>query len=387
MNFNFSKEELLLKNSVREYIRDRIIPLADVRDREGPLSGKDVRECLTDLAPFGYIGPLVSVTHRGPGLSHVETGIIFQELARGWAALGAIALSTSNAISMLMNTKDSPLRSRLLPGLLSGKIIGAVAVTEPGAGTDTAAVAAAAHVEKDHYVINGEKTWVSNGAVADALLIAVNVDQPSGNGTSVQYILVEKDASPFCVEEIPKMGLKGLSTSRLVFDQCRVPKDNLIGFRPRELRYASYLGDAESCLIAAMAVGIMEAALDKSVSYAKQRMQFGKVLGQFQMIQQMISEMATGLDAAALLCFRALKRLDEGAPASREIAMAKAFATNTAIDVTSKAIQIHGAYGYSDEFPMERFYRDACCLSLVDGNPDMHYLQIAEAVTGICALT
>lgn len=377
----------MLGNSVREYIRDRIIPMADAKDREGPLSAEDVREWLTKLEPFGYIGPLVSETQQGPGLSHVETGIIFQELARGWAALAAIALSTSSLISMLMNAGNGSLSSRLLPGLLSGKIIGAVAVTEPGAGTDTTAIAATANLEGDHYVISADKTWVSNGAVADVVLLAVKVGPLQDDEQSLGYILVEKDQSPFQIQEIPKIGLKGLSTAQLVLGKCRVPRENLIEVRPRGSRPASHLGASEACLTAAMAVGITQAALERSISYVKTRVQFGKVLGQFQMIQQMISEMATSLEASILLCFRALQTLDEGVTASREVAMARSFSTKTAIDVTSKAIQIHGSYGYSDEYPMERFYRDACALSMMGGNPDLQHLQIAEAVTGLGALT
>jgi acyl-CoA dehydrogenase len=387
MDVNFSKEELLLKNSVREYIRDRISPGADDRDREGPIPADDIRMLLMGLEPFGYLGSLVPATSNGPGLSHVETGIIYRELAGGWAALSTAALSTSNVFTILMNADDASRFSRLLPDLLSGNITGAVAVTEPGAGTDTAAISATACLENGHYVINGEKTWVSNGGVADVLVVEVNGDDPGEDSTPAQYILVEKDISPFYTEEIPKMGLKGLSTARLVFDRCRVPAENLMGPPVKKLSAGGHLGDAELCLIAAMAVGIMAAALDKSVSYAKERMQFGKPLGQFQMIQKMIAEMATNLDAASLLCFRALKMLDGGLAAAKEIAMAKSFALKTAVEVTSKAIQVYGAYGYSDEFPMERYYRDACCLNLMGGIPEMHDLQIAEAVTGLRALT
>ena len=387
MNYNFSKEEMLLKNSVREYVRDRIIPVADDTDAKGPLTVTDARKFLSGLEPFGFIGPLVPATHQGPGLSHVESGIIYQELAGGWAALGVAALFTSNAISTVMNEKTCPALSRLIPGLLSGKVIGAVAVTEPGAGTDTAAISTTAERTNDYYLINGEKTWVSSGGVADVLLIAVNVDNPGEDGRAVRYILVEKDVSPFHTEEIPKMGLKGLSTARIVFDRCRVPVENLIAQPVQNIPPADRPGAVESCLMAAMAVGIMAAALEKSVSYAKERVQFGKALGHFQMIQQMIADMATGLDAASLLCFRALKMLDEGLFAAKEVAMAKSFALKTAVSGTSKAIQIYGAYGYSDEFPMERYYRDACSLQMMGGIPEMHDLQIAQAVTGLSALT
>ncbi|MFO7965059.1 MAG: acyl-CoA dehydrogenase family protein [Desulfobacterales bacterium] len=378
---------MLVKNSVREYIRDKIAPLADDADRRGPLSGKAARDHLNRLAPFGYVGPLVPAEDGGPGLSHVEAGIIYQELAGVWPALGLLALCTSHAGSLLLRSDNAPLRRRFLPGLLCGDIIGAVAVTEPGAGIDTTAISTSAEPSGDYYIISGEKSWVSNGGIADILIVAVNVGKNSEDVSPRQFILVEKEASMVVIEEIPKMGLKGISTSRLVFDRCKVPKQNVLGPIFPASRPTPDFEDAHCCLSAALAVGIAATSFELSVSYARQRVQFGKVLGQFQMIQRMIAQMATGVDAAFLLCFRALKRLDEGASATKETAMAKTFAARTAVEAASTAIQIHGAYGYSDEFPMERCYRDACCLNLVGGHADMQDLRIAEAVTGFAALT
>jgi alkylation response protein AidB-like acyl-CoA dehydrogenase len=386
MDFGFSKEEQLLGNSVREYIRDKVIPVADAEDRDGPLSVETTRKWLTSLEPFGYVGSLVPETLEGPGLSHVEAGIIFQELARAWPSLAVIALSTSNLMSWLSEAESESVSTRLLPGLLAGEITGAVAVTEPAAGTDTTAIASTAREEGEHCVVNGRKTWVANGGVADVVLVAVQLDPPPEDEQALGYVLVERDGAAFQAEEIPKLGLKGLSTAELLLGECRVPRENLVSPHPRGPSPRPHLHEPQACLTAAIAVGIMQAALDRSISYAKTRIQFGKALGQFQMIQQMISEMATGLDASTLLCFRALQRLDDGIGASREIAMAKSFATRTAVDVSSKAIQIHGAYGYSDEYPLERLYRDACALSMLGGNPDLHHLRVAEAITGLSAL-
>lgn len=382
MNFNFSKEESLLQKSVREYIRDKIAPLADAGDRQAPLNRKQVLALLTGLSPFGYLGSLAPPDLGGPGLSHVETGIIFSELGKSWAALAAVVLSTSAVISRLLASGNDDLIKQFLAPLLQGNMLGAFAGTEPEAGTDMREINTTALLSGDHFILSGEKVWVSNGVLADILLVAAHV-RGTGEGEGAPgLILVEKSDSSAALE-MPKMGLKGMSSARLIFDECRVPRENYLGPIEHSLRLRSWLPDAGKCQMAAIAVGLAEAALDASVSYAKQRVQFGKVLGEFQMIQKMIADMAIGLDAARLVCFRALKMLDEGTSCFREVEMAKAYAVDMAVDATSKAIQIYGAYGYSDEFPLERFYRDASCLALMDGDPDLARLNAARHIMGI----
>jgi alkylation response protein AidB-like acyl-CoA dehydrogenase len=383
MNFNFTKEERLLQKSVREYVRDKLMPVADAGDRESPLPQEEVFAYLKGLLPFGYIGSLAPLDAGGPALSHVETGIIFSELGKAWAALGAIVFSTSTVISQLLASRNPYLIGRYLSPMLQGEMIGAVAFTEPEAGTDTGRIQTTADLKGNHFVVNGEKVWASNGIPADVVLVAANI-RGTGMGENARgLLLVEKAASLYSAVEMPKMGLKGLSSAKLIFDGCRVAKENLLGPVGGPSSSWFRLHDAGKCQIAAIAVGLAEAALDASISYAKKRVQFGKVLGEFQMIQKMIADMAIEIDAARLLCFRALKMLDDGAACSRETEMAKAFAVDRAVDVASKAIQIHGAYGYSDEFPMERYYRDACCLALMDGDPDLARLNVARHIMGI----
>ncbi len=385
MDFNFSKQEKLLQGSVREYFRNKIVPVADELDRKAPLTRRDALGFIENLVSFGYVGSLVPEAENGPGLSHVETGIIFLELGKAWAALGAIAASTSHALTMISKSKRVPGIKYAMDRLMSSKSLGCVAVTEPFAGTDLSAIKTTAIPEGDTYIINGTKTWVSNGSVADMVLVTVKMES-AGNGNPYGILLVEKEASFFDTTEIPKMGLKGLSTARLFFDDCRVPGENLLQFDENDSPAAELILPHTSCEKTALALGLTEAALEAAVSYARKRVQFGSPLARFQMIQKMIAEMAIGLDAGKLLYFRSMKMLDEGLKCPKELAMADSFASQTAVDATSKAIQIYGGYGYSDEYPVERFYRDAHCFSVMEGTKQIQQLKISQQITGIDAL-
>lgn len=386
MDFNLSKEEKLLQNSVREYLRNKIVPVAGEEDRKAPLSEKDVQGYLKDLVGFGYVGSLVPESVNGPGLSHVETGIIFHELGKAWASLGAIAAATSNALSTIFKAKGFAGSEKIMGCLMNAVSVGCIAITEPDAGTDLSAMTTIATPNNDGYVINGTKTWVSNGSVADIAIVAVKLDN-GGDEKDYGVVLVDKKSSPFDTKETPKIGLKGLSTADLKFENCRVPKENMLRFDEKDVLFKKAMMPQTSCEKTAMALGLAEAAIEAAVSHAKQRVQFGSPLAKFQMIQKMIAEMAIGLDAGKLLFFRAIKMLDNGEKSLKEQAMADAFATQTAVEVTSKAIQIYGGYGYSDEYPVERFYRDAHCLSVMEGTKQIRHLEISHHITGINGLT
>ena len=268
---------------------------------------------------------------------------------------------------------------------MSGEIIGSAAWTEPLAGSDISGIQTTAYPRSDKYIVNGTKTWAANGSVADIALIAAKIDQTGIDKNNLALFLVEKKNSCFETIETPKMGLKALSTAKLVLKDFPVTKDNiLIIHEELENRHdwRSFLQKEEKCLTAAISLGIAEASLEAAVSYSKQRMQFGKRLAEFQMIQKMIAEMAVSLYAAKFLTFRALKMLDEGVPCYKEIIMAKTFAAQTAVEAASKAIHIHGAYGYSDELPVERYYRDANCFAILDKSTELQELEIAKEVLG-----
>lgn len=358
MDFEFTDEQRMLKETVRRYMEEKIVPIADEYDRKGPLRKEDAHRFLKDLKPFGYVGTLVPERYSGPGLSHMDWAILHEELRRAYASLGGMVGITSSSSRGISESENEPLKERVLPGLLNGDTISCTAITEPNVGSDAAGIETRVVLDGDHYVINGTKMWISNGTIADYVVVVATVDR-SKRAAGICQVLVERDVSPFESREIPKMGVKSFPTAELVFEDCRVPKENLLkapgeGFK-RALRGLTFA----RCNAAIASVGIAQAAIDASIRYAKERTQFGKFIGQFQLIQEMIAEMIAEVEAARLLAYRAFLLLDKGERCLKEASIAKAYATEAAAEVTSKAVQIHGAYGLSEEYPVERFFRDA----------------------------
>ena len=384
MNLDFSKEQKMLKTSIREFLKDKIEPLVDERDRQGPFTKEEAHKYLNDLEPFGYVCTLIPEKFGGPGMSHMDWAIMHEELRRTWAGLGGmvgIAASTANGI---FHTGNKSLRDRVLPDLIGGTKIACTAITEPDVGSDAGSVTTEAILDGDEYVINGSKIWISNGTIADYVVLVANTDTSKGS-KGICQILVEKEISPFEAREIKKIGVKAFPTAELVFKNCRVPKENLMhqageGFKAtkRDLTFAR-------CNAAIAAVGIAQASIDAAIRYARSRTQFGRAIGKFQLIQEMIAEMAMEIDAARLLAYRGFFLLDKGEVPMKEASMAKAYASEAAVRITSKAIQIHGAYGLAEEYPVERFFRDARIYTIPDGTTEIQKLVIGRELLGMSA--
>jgi alkylation response protein AidB-like acyl-CoA dehydrogenase len=385
MDFEFTDEQKMLQTTVRRYLKDKVIPIADEYDRKGPMSKKDAHRFLKDLKPFGYLGTLVPEELGGPGLSHIDWAILHEALRGAYAALGGVVGITSAGAHGISESGNRDLRDRILPGLLNGETITCTAITEPNVGSNAAAVETRAVLDGDSYVINGTKMWISNGTIADYVVVAATVD-PSKGAAGVCQILVERTASPFEGREIKKMGVRSFPTAELIFDGCRVPRQNMLkapgeGFKGalRGLTFAR-------CNAAIASVGIAQAAIDASIRYARERTQFGRPIGQFQLIQEMVADMIAETDAARLLAYRAFALLDKGKTARMEASIAKAYATEAAVRIASKAVQIHGAYGLSEEYPVERYFRDARCYTIPDGTTEIQKLVIGREVLGMSAI-
>ncbi|RJQ75227.1 MAG: acyl-CoA dehydrogenase [Desulfobacteraceae bacterium] len=384
MDFEFSKEQKMLQKSVREYLNDKIAPIADERDRLGPLTKEEAHLFLKDLEPFGYVGTLVPESLGGPEMTHIDWAIIHEELRKIWAGLGGTVGITSSTAHSISQTRNEALRDRVLPGLLSGDKIACTAITEPDVGSNAASITTEALLDGDDYIVNGTKMWISNGTIADYVVLVATVDPSKGQG-GILTLLVERDVSPFEAREIKKMGAKSFPTAELVFKNCRVPKANLLtapgeGFKHtlRGLTFAR-------CNAAIASVGIAQAALDAAVRYAKGRTQFGKVIGKFQLIQEMLADMAIDIEAGRFLTYHAFFLMDQGKTPVKEASMAKAFATEAGVRVASKAIQIHGAYGLSEEFQVERYFRDARIYTIPDGTTEIQKLVIGREMLGMSA--
>jgi len=384
MDFELSKEQKMLQKSVREYLNDKIAPLVDERDRKGPLTKEETHRFLKDLEPFGYVGTLVPESLGGPGMSHIDWAIIHEELRKTWAGLGGTVGITSSTAHGISQSKNTTLRDRVLPGLLTGDKIACTAITEPDVGSNAASITTEAVLDGDDYVINGTKMWISNGTIADYVVVVATVD-PSKGQKGILTLLAEKDVSPFEAREIKKMGAKSFPTAELVFKDCRVPKANLLT-EPGEGFKSTLRGLTFARSNAAIAsVGISQAALDAAVRYAKGRTQFGKVIGKFQLIQEMLADMAIEIEAARFLTYHSFFLMDQGKTPVKEASMAKAFATEAGVRITSKAIQIHGAYGLSEEFQVERFFRDARIYTIPDGTTEIQKLVIGREMLGMSA--
>ena len=386
MDFELTKEQKMLQKSVREYMKNKIVPIADEYDKKGPMAKADAHKFLKDLEPFGYLGSMVPEELGGPGLSCMDWAIIIFELRKAYAALGGIVGITSNATHNVSLSAGDALRDRILPGLLSGDKIICTAITEPEAGSDPSSIQTTATLDGDYYVINGTKMWISNGTIADYVIVTCS-DETRGKGRdSIVRILVERDVSPFQSSEISKIGVKSFPTAELVFKDCRVPRENLLVPQGSNFDALQRGLIAARCNAAVGSIAIAEAALEAAVDYAKGRTQFGKVIGKFQMIQQLIAEMIIMVDAGKLLAFKAYKLLEDGKSCRSESSVAKAYCTETAVKVASKAMQVMGAYGLSTEFPVERYFRDARVYTFPDGTTQIQQLIIAREALGISAI-
>lgn len=384
MDFELSKEQKMLQSSVREYLKDKIDPIVDERDRQGSMKKSETIAYLHDLEPFGYVGTLVPESLGGCGMNHIEWAIIQEELRKVWAALGEVVGDAALTAHEISKTDNKALSDRILPELLSGDKIVCLAANETDIEPNVGTILTEAVADGDDYIINGTKMWVNNGMIADYVVVVATTD-PSKGCEGIIQLLVEKDASPFASREIEKIGVRACSTADLLFENCRVPKQNLLTADVKHSKKALQRLTFAKCNAAIASVGIAQAALDGAIRYAKGRMQFGKPIGSFQLIQEMIADMAMEIDAARFLAYRAFAMMDNGKLPIKEASMAKAYAAEAGLRAASKAIQIHGAYGLAEEFRMERYFRDARMYTIENGTTETQKLTIGKELTGMSA--
>lgn len=379
-------EEKLLQQSVREFIKDKITPIADEYDRKGAMDKKTAHEFIKKFVPFGFIGHAVAEELGGPGLKHRQSALVYYELAKTWMSLCGILGITSSVAWAVAASKNNMLIKTYLKELLDGDRIGCFALSEPDAGSDPSSIQTRAVDHGDHYLINGTKLWISNGEISDlCVCICIETDL-SGKAKGIIAVLIDRILSPYQSRNINKLGFKAFPTSELVFVDCKVSKHNVLfasqdgfSFAQQALIFARINAALSSCAIA-------EGALEKAIAYARKRVQFGSPIGKKQMIQQMIAEMIIELDAGKLLTLRSIENLDRGVLHQADASVAKAFATEMAVRVTSKAIQIFGAYGLTEDYPLERYFRDARMFTIPDGTTQIQYLIIARKALKLDAL-
>jgi butyryl-CoA dehydrogenase len=377
VNLELSEEQQLLQKSVREFAEAEVKPLAKENDE----TGKFPRGLFQKAAELGLTGVAIPEAEGGAGMDHISYAIVVEEISRVCASTGVI-LSVQNSLYCdpihRFGTEDQ--KKKFLLPFARGEKIGCYALTEPQAGSNAAALATKAVHKGDKYVINGTKAWITNGGAADAAIVYVNT-QPEKGEKGITALVVEKGTPGFAVgKEEKKLGIHATACTELSFSDCEVPAENRIGEEGEGYKVALSTLDGGRIGIAAQATGIAQGAFEAALSYAQQRQAFGHPIADFQAIQFMLADMATEIDAARLLLRRAAWKQDSGARFSMEAAIAKLFASEMSTRVAHKAIQIHGGYGYSSEYPVERAYRDARITEIYEGTSEIQRLVIAAWV-------
>jgi len=381
MDFEFNEEQRILQNMIRKFLKKEIAPLVEEYEHQKKLLSKEI---IKKLELFGYTKAIVPEERGGLGLDFVSNSIMIEEVSRVWSALRALLNVSAHVTHIIASKGTKEQRERFLPGLFSIDQLACFALTEPNVGSDASAVETKAERDGDHYVINGSKTLITGGSMADVVCLYATVDR-SKKAKGVTAFLISKDESEFTARDIPKMGMHSSVLSVLSFEDCRVPVENRLGQEGEGLRIALEELNIGRVAETFSAVGIAQAALEAAIRYAKERIQFGKPIGSFQLIQEMIVDMSVKVDAARLLGYRAAELLNNGVECRRQASFAKLFSTEAMIDVTDRAIQVHGGYGYTEEFPVERYYRDGRQMALAEGTTEIQKLIIGRDILGISA--
>ncbi len=374
---NLSEKKRILRRSVRSFCEKEIIPIASEIDQEARFPW-DVVEKMGKLGLFGIQAPFEL---GGAAMDTVSYTIAVEEISRACGALGlCTTVHNSVAVFPLLAFGNDEQKKKWVPDLARGHKIGAFCLTEPNAGSDASGIEATAIRDGDHYVVNANKALVTNGGVADTCLIFARTD-PSAGRKGISVVVVERGVPGFKTGDLENlMGMRANPVSSIRLSDCRVPVDNLLGKEGMGLGIGLAALDVGRIGVAAQAVGISQAALEAAVRYAKQRHQFGVPIANHQAVQLMIADMATQVDASRLLVQRAAELRDQGVSFSQESAMAKLYATEASSKVTDMAIQIHGGYGYSKSYPVERYYRDARVTRIYEGTAEIHRMVIARGV-------
>jgi butyryl-CoA dehydrogenase len=377
LNFALTEEQAILQRTVREFAEKEVKPLA----REIDLTGQFPRETFRKAAELGLTAVALPDSEGGAGFDHISYSIVIEEISRVCASTGVI-LSVQNSLycDPIHRFGTDEQKKKLLLPFARGEKIGCYALTEPQAGSNAAALATRAVRKGDRYLINGTKAWITNGGVADAAIVYTNTEPGKGE-KGITAIVVERGTPGFQVgKEEKKLGIHATACTELSFTDCEVPVANRIGNEGEGYKVALSTLDGGRIGIAAQATGIAQGALEQALSYARERQAFGHPIADFQAIQFMLADMATEIDAARLLTRKAAWKSDAGGRFSMEASIAKLFASELATRVTHKAMQIHGGYGYSAEYPVERMYRDARITEIYEGTSEIQRLVIAAWV-------
>ena len=383
MDFALSPQHEEIRRTVREFAERRIVPIAEELERKGEFPMEIIREA----AALGLLGVPYPEEVGGTGLDSLAYAITVEELSRASGSVGIIVSAhTSLGCNPIYLAGTDAQKERYLRPMASGEVIGAYGLTEPGAGSDSRGTKTRAHRDGDEWVIDGSKRFITNAGVAGTYIVTAVTDREQDSG-KISAFIVEADTPGFSIGRMEeKMGLHASNTGELIFEDCRIPAENLLGEEGEGDKLFLKTLDGGRIGIASMALGLAQAAYEAASAYAKERKQFGRPIGEFQGVAFKIADMATTIDAARLMTYRAAWLKDQGQPYSTEAAMAKLFASEVARQVTNDALQVHGGYGYVTEYRVERYLRDAKLTEIGEGTSEIQRLVIARNLLGIRAM-
>jgi butyryl-CoA dehydrogenase len=383
MDFALSPQHEEIRRTVRDFAERRIKPVADDLERKGEFPMEIIREA----AGLGLLGVPYPESIGGTGLDSLAYAITVEELSRASGSVGIIVSAhTSLGCNPVWLSGTDAQKEKYLRPMASGEVIGAYGLTEPGAGSDSRGTKTRAHRDGDSWVLNGGKRFITNAGVAGTYIVTAVTDREEQSG-KISAFIVQADTPGFSIGRMEeKMGLHASNTGELIFEECRIPLDNLLGAEGEGDKLFLKTLDGGRIGIAAMALGLAQAAYEAASAYALERKQFGRQIATFQGVAFMIADMAMKIDAARLMTYRAAWLKDGGKPYTTEAAMAKLFASEVARDVTNDAVQVHGGYGYITEYHVERYLRDAKLTEIGEGTSQIQRMVIARNLLGVRAM-
>lgn len=377
MNIHFTEEQEMMRKMVRDFAQNEVAKEVERMEEED----RHPKELVQKMGELGLMGIPISEEYGGSGMDFTSYIIAIHELSKVSAAVGVIlSVHTSVGTNPILYFGTEEQKKKYLPKLASGEYLGAFALTESSAGSDAASLKTRAKKDGDNYILNGSKTFITNGGVADTYITFARTSDEQG-AKGVSAFILEKDTPGLVIGKTEKkMGLHGTKTVELIFDQCKVPKEQLLGKEGEGFKIAMANLNFGRIGIAAQALGIGEAALEHAVNYAKEREQFGEPIAHNQGISFKLADMATAVEASKLLVYQAGAMVQAGVPCNKQASMAKLYAAKTARQNAIEAVQVYGGYGYTEDYPVERFFRDAKITEIYEGTSEIQHIVIAKSL-------
>jgi len=382
MDFDLSPEQEMIRKTARDFAEREVRPFARENDR----TGRFPLDIIAKMAHMGFMGMVLPEEYGGMGLDYISEALIFEEIGRAdFAVRTTLSVQISLCEGPIYRWGNEAQKRKYLPPLAGGEWLGCFGLTEPNAGSDVAAIQTRAVKDGDNWILNGRKTFITNGTYARLAIIFAQTG-PGQGAKGLSAFLVETDTPGFSTVEIHgKLGIHASNTAELILEDVRVPAENLLGQVGQGFKIAMSALDDGRYGVAAGCVGLMQACIEASVKYAQDRQAFGRPIGQFQLVQELIADMVLECEAARLLVYRAGHLKNKGLPNTRETALAKWYASEAAVRAALNAIQVHGGYGYIDEYPVEKYLRDAKIATLYEGTTQVQKLIVGRYATGLSA--